>query len=149
MLVKNFVLIALLFLIVSPSFAQRRVKSEIHPGRQRMIYAGNDTLWVMTRRDVLKLISKADQSGHTTRVVTELRKITQNLERQVKIKEDVIQKQKVVTKTYESERNAANEEVNYLRHAIHKKNKEIKRHKTIRNISIIGGFTAVIIGIII
>lgn len=148
--VKKFLFMILIFgMLPLGAFGQRRVNYEVLPWQQRNVVASSDTLWVLPRKDVLKLYSMADSYETKDTKVKELVSLANKLKTQVNEKDKVIEIHKEVTASHESDKKAAEDYIKTLVGVNQRQKTEIKKLKMHRNIAIGGAAVALIIGLVL
>jgi len=130
-------------------FAQRRVKYEILPYRNQMVLGDDDTLWVMKRRDILKLINAADNYRIYDQKIKILSKENEDLESQLQHKDSQLGKQEKLNSAFERDNKMKEEQVSALSQTLVEKEREIKKQKLQKNLTFIGSAAAILLLLLI
>lgn len=141
-----YILFLVIILAAADALAQRRVKYEILPYRNQLVLGDEDTLWVMKRRDILKLIMQADDTRYYAQKAKLLSYKNKELQNKLQTKDVLLKKEK---KKLKDTHLTKEEEIQKMELTIEDKNKQIKKHKLHRNLSFIGTAATILLFIIL
>jgi len=145
---KSLLLVGIILIIVSTMSAQRRILLELLPGQEKTMTSESDTLWLLKRNDVLKLMSKAEDGKTLGDISSQQKDIITNLEKQIVIKDTIIAKHKALVSSYETEKAASGTYVKELQTKLDQKNGEIRKLKMQKRLMGLGAGAAIVVAII-
>jgi len=145
---KSLLLFGIILILVSTTFAQKRILLELLPGQEKTMTSESDTLWLLKRNDVLKLMSKAEDGKALGDISSQQKDIITNLEKQIVIKDTIISKHKALVESYETEKTASGTYVKELQTKLDQKNGEIRKLKMQKRLMGLGAGAAIVVAII-